>query len=61
MFTRALIDVWDPELKLRDGDERISVLQVITILFDILVGIITFMLDIITLPWQIRHIYRDDD
>jgi len=60
LFTRALIDKWDPELKLRNGEQRISILQVVTVPFLIIGVFFTFTIDIITLPWQIRHIYRDE-
>jgi hypothetical protein len=61
LFTRNLIDLWDPGLLLRNGDKRISFLQVITIPFLATGMIITFIADLITLPYQLKHIYRDDD
>ena len=60
LFTRGLIDLWDPELKLRNGEKKITILQVVTLPL-VIVGIFfTFSLDIITLPWQLRAIYRDE-
>lgn len=60
IFTRALIDKWDPELKLRNGEQLISILQLISVPLLIIGICFTFTLDIITLPWQIKHIYRDE-
>ena len=61
MFTRNLIDLWDPELKLRNGDKRITCVQITTIPFLCIGIILTFTLDIITLPYQMRIIYNNDD
>lgn len=60
MLTRNLIDLWDPELKLRNREKRISIKQII-FLPSLFIGIlIVFPIDILTLPYQLKHIYRDD-
>ena len=59
IFTRNLIDLWDPEMKYRDGDQPLSIFQIITIPLLIVGTTITFVLDVITLPYQLRQIYRD--
>lgn len=61
VFTRNLLDLWDPELKWRNGDKRITFIQIITIPFLCIGMIFTFTLDILTLPYQIRMIYNNDD
>ena len=61
LFSRALIDLWDPDLKLRNNNKRITILQIVTIPLLISGLVFSFTADIISLPWQLKHIYRDDD
>lgn len=61
MLTRNLIDLWDPDMKLRNRDKKISFLQIISFPLLITGMILTFTIDIITLPCQLRIIINGDD
>lgn len=60
LFSRALIDMWDPSMEFRNGDRRMSCIQIVTIPVLSLGLFFSFWIDVATLPWQLRMIYRDE-
>lgn len=61
ILTRNLIDLWDPDLKVRNRNKRISFLQIISVPLLVCGFLITLPFDIITLPYQIRIITNGSD
>lgn len=60
ILSRFLIDLWDPELRARNRERCINVLQIITLPFLFVGLILSFTIDVITLPWQLRMIYNNE-
>jgi hypothetical protein len=50
-----LLDLWDRENNVREGDRRPNLIQTITIPFLIIGLTITFIIDLIRLPCQLRN------
>ena len=54
VFCRRILDAWDPEARVREGEARIKVAQVVAIPLVMIGLIIAFPLDIISLPCQVQ-------
>ncbi len=59
ILSRNLIDLWDPEWTFRNH-RRITFIQCLTLPLIPIGFLFTIPFDIITLPYQLRFIYRDD-
>jgi hypothetical protein len=59
-LTRKLLDKWDPEQNLRNGEQPITILQIITLPLVIIGFFLTIPIDIVTFPWQLRNIYNSE-
>ncbi len=54
VFCRRILDAWDPEARVREGEARIKVAQIVAVPLVMIGLIIAFPLDIISLPCQVQ-------
>jgi hypothetical protein len=55
ILSTALLNTWDPQARYRDGDERITCLQIITLPLVCISLLFTFPIDLIIVPFQLRR------